>query len=229
MRRKVVPGYTNSAAFRWSNRCWIARFERGLARVWIRTSRTPAACIRIEVRVRSKQITEQGTRLVRVRQFLSHDRRQGGFRAVRHQLHRVRQSFAARRQTFELFPFRQFVPLEVFWRGLHPFFQDRQLVLQLLDLFLQIAFLALPFRDFRLFGLRVKRQGCKASLTLRQLALDGPGLPVQFPPGRVDYRPCGPRNRFRSVFTKCINSKVFHHVAEEVFLGPSAEEGRRIF
>src|SRR5213594_1119626 len=74
----------------------------------------------------------------------------------------------------------------------------------------------------------MKRQSRKASLMLCKLGLERPGLPVQFPPGGVDYRLFGPRNHFRAIFIKCINGKVFHHVAEEIFLGPSAEEARRV-
>jgi hypothetical protein len=49
-------------------------------------------------------------------------------------------------------------------------------------------------------------------------------MAVQVPPTRVDHKPLRVRNRLRPMLAKQVNRKVFHHVVEEVFLTPSAEE-----
>ena len=74
----------------------------------------------------------------------------------------------------------------------------------------------------------MQRQRGEAGLAVSQLGLDRARLAVQFPPRGVDHGPLGLRNLLRAILVKQINGKVFHHVAEEVFLGPSTEHRRRI-
>ena len=74
----------------------------------------------------------------------------------------------------------------------------------------------------------MQRQGGEAGLPMGQLGFDRSPLAVQFPPLGVDHRPLGLRNLLRAILVKQINGKVLHHVAEEVFLGPSTEQPSRI-
>src|SRR3974390_2692960 len=63
---------------------------------------------------------------------------------------------------------------------------------------------------------------------MSQLGFDRPFPPVQFSPLGVDHGPLGLRNLLRAILVKQVNGKVFHHVAEEVFLRPSAEQTSRV-
>ncbi len=62
-----------------------------------------------------------------------------------------------------------------------------ELMLDLLDLIPQFGFVLFPFGDLLRLGFGMQRERGEAGLSVSQLTFQRAGLPVQFPPGRVDY------------------------------------------
>ncbi len=131
-------------------------------------------------------------------------------------------------QTLELFGLGQLVPLQVARRRPQLFVDVRQLPLELLDRFYQFGFAFFPFGLCCLVEFRVQGEGGKASLLMGQLGFDRASPVVQLSPLGVDHRTLGLRNLLRAILVKQVDTKVFHHVAQEVFLGPSAKQPRSI-
>ena len=178
----------------------------------------------------AKQIAQQAAGVVCPGQLLTHDGSHRRLGAVGDHLHRVDQLLAAGSQTLGTFRSRAARPSP---GGLAVVFNWLLMLASIRCSSCSISSTNSALRFSHLACDDSSDSGCKvraAKRACRWVSLD---FTERFRRSssrhpRVDHRPLGLRNLLRAVLVKQINGKVLHHVAEEVFLGPSTEQSNRI-